>query len=77
MADTKYNVDIIDKITGATLLYHENTFMNDEKTERWNKSFYHNWSRQYLKKEINHLLMGHFSQRYKDEKILLEVNDCF
>ena len=31
ISDTKYNVDIIDKITGVTLLYHEVTFMNDRK----------------------------------------------
>ena len=30
-SDTKYNVDIIDKITGVTLLYHGATFMNDRK----------------------------------------------
>ena len=74
MSDTKYNVDIIDKITGVTLLYHEATFMNDrkERANETNHSTTIDAATIAKKANVNHLLIGHFSQRYKDERILLE-----
>ena len=73
-SDTKYNVDIIDKITGVTLLYHEATFMNDrkERANETNHSTTIDAATIAKKANVNHLLIGHFSQRYKDERILLE-----
>ena len=59
---------------GVSLLYHETTFMNDRKdrAEETNHSTTIDAGTIAKLAEVNHLLIGHFSQRYRDETILLE-----
>ena len=73
-SDTKYSESIIDKVKGVSLLYHETTFMNDRKdrAEETNHSTTIDAATIAKLAEVNYLLIGHFSQRYRDEKILLE-----
>jgi len=73
-SDTKYSKSIIDKVKGVSLLYHETTFMNDRKdrAEETNHSTTIDAATIAKLAEVNYLLIGHFSQRYRDESILLE-----
>jgi ribonuclease Z len=73
-SDTAYFEDIIPVIKGATLLYHETTFMNNRETNAADK--FHSTTGQAatiaLKAEVKKLLIGHFSARYDDLQPLLE-----
>ena len=73
-SDTKYSESVIDKVKGVSLLYHEATFMNDrkERAEETNHSTTIDAATVAKQAKVNHLLIGHFSQRYRDESILLE-----
>ena len=73
-SDTKYCESIIDKIKGVILLYHEATFMNDRKNraEETNHSTTIDAATIAKLAKVKHLLIGHFSQRYRDESLLLE-----
>ena len=73
-SDTKYSKSIIDKVKGVSLLYHETTFMNDRKdrAEETNHSTTIDAATIAKLAEVNYLLIGHFSQRYRDETLLLE-----
>lgn len=72
--DTAYNEAIIPYIQGASLLYHEATFMENlvDKAELT----FHSTSRQAatiaLKAEVGKLLLGHYSSRYADLTPLLD-----
>ena len=56
------------------LLYHEATYASDN--EHRAELYYHSTARQAatvaLKANVKKLILGHFSARYDDEKILLE-----
>ncbi|MBR5531705.1 MAG: ribonuclease Z [Bacteroidales bacterium] len=72
-SDTKYTPSIIPYIKGATLLYHEATYLHElEKTA---KKRYHSTALQAAQiakeAEVGELLIGHFSSRYKEETVLL------
>ena len=73
-SDTKYCESIIEKIKGVSLLYHEATFMNDRKkrAEETNHSTTIDAATIAKLAKVNFLLIGHFSQRYRDESLLLE-----
>ena len=73
-SDTKYCESIIEKIKGVSLLYHEATFMNDRKNraEETNHSTTIDAATIAKLAQVKHLLIGHFSQRYRDESLLLE-----
>ncbi len=67
-ADTIYDETLAEKFAGASLLYHEATYLHDLKdraTER-----YHTTARQAgemaLKSGVKKLLLGHFSSKYED-----------
>ena len=79
-SDTKYNEDIIPYIKDVDLLYHEATYADDRQdlAEKYN----HSTARQAatIAKAANakKLVIGHYSQRYNDETLLLnEARDVF
>lgn len=79
-SDTLYNEEIIPKIQGVNLLYHEATFLH-EMINRANETF-HTTSLQAAqlakKAQVKKLLIGHFSARYKDlNDILIEAQSIF
>ena len=78
--DTIYNESLIGKIRGIDLLYHEATFKK-ELSDRANKTGH---STTYeaatiaKKSVVKNLLIGHFSQRYKNlDELLIEAKDTF
>ena len=73
-SDTKYCESIIEKVKGVSLLYHEATFMNDRKNRAQETNHSTTIDAATIAKlaEVNYLLIGHFSQRYRDDSLLLE-----
>lgn len=73
-SDTKYNEDIIPLVKEVDLLYHEGTFLH-ENLERA-EATYHTTAKQAgifaQKSKVGQLLIGHFSNRYKELDPLLE-----
>jgi len=73
-SDTAYEPNIIEWIKGVDLLYHESTFL-EEHSELANKTG-HSTAKQAAeiaeKAEVDNLLLGHFSARYKDRTVFLE-----
>ena len=78
-SDTKYNEDIIPFIKNVDLLYHETTFIEVHKDRaiRTNHSTTKDAGNIAKKSEVKKLLIGHFSQRYKKDKYLLEETRKF
>ncbi|MGY8987006.1 MAG: ribonuclease Z [Flavobacteriales bacterium] len=79
-SDTKYNDRIVEKIKNVSLLYHETTFMEDRK-ERAIETFHSTTidaATIAVKSEVGALLIGHFSQRYKElDELLSETKSVF
>lgn len=73
-SDTKYTETIIPYIKGVDLLYHEASY-GDDKAEMA-ADHMHSTAREAatiaMKAEVKQLLIGHFSNRYKDLTPLLE-----
>lgn len=73
-SDTQYNEKLIPLLEGVDTLYHEATF-NEAETERA-KSTCHSTAGQAAEiakaAHVKQLIIGHFSARYPDEKILLD-----
>lgn len=67
-SDTAYHPPIADQIKGVDLLYHESTFL-DAMAERATDT-YHSTAKQAAmiaeKAEAGHLILGHFSARYRE-----------
>lgn len=79
-SDTRYNEGIIPFIKGVDLLYHEATFMHDQEERAVSR--YHSTTVQAAtlarKAEVQQLIIGHFSSRYKDlEPLLWEAQHVF
>jgi len=73
-SDTKYNEEIIPLVKEVDLLYHEGTFLH-ENLERAEATFHTTVKQAGIfaqKANIGQLLIGHFSNRYKDLQPLLE-----
>jgi ribonuclease Z len=72
-SDTKYYPKVAEFIPNVDLLYHESTFANSEKDRA--KATQHSTAEQAAKiaqkSNCKHLLLGHFSTRYKDLSLLL------
>ncbi|MFA5971481.1 MAG: ribonuclease Z [Lentimicrobiaceae bacterium] len=72
-SDTAYSEDIIPVVRGASLLYHETTFMNDRIANAAEK--FHSTTGQAaaiaLKSDVKKLVIGHYSARYDDLQPLL------
>ena len=78
--DTRYDEKIVEKIKNVSLLYYEATFKHEMK-ERANQTG-HSTTLQAAKiackANVNNLMIGHFSQRYKDtNELLLETKKEF
>lgn len=73
-SDTAYFEDIIPIVKGASLLYHETTFMNDRIANAADK--FHSTTGQAatiaVKAGAKKLLIGHYSARYDDLQPLLD-----
>ena len=79
-SDTCYDERIIEYIKGATLLYHEATFMNEMLARA--KETFHSTALQAAtiarKAEVKMLMIGHYSARYKDlQPLLTEAKSIF
>lgn len=73
-ADTAFDLNIVDQISGVDILYHEATFMEEEISRA--RDTFHSTARQAAtiakKAGVQTLLLGHFSARYKDLTPLLQ-----
>jgi len=79
-SDTALNENMIEQIRSADLLYHEATFMEEEKEKA--KETKHSTAAEAatiaLKAGVRKLLIGHFSARYRElEPMLLEARGIF
>lgn len=79
-SDTAYNEKMIPIIEGVDLLYHEATFADEDKARA--KETGHSTARQAARiaklANVKNLMLGHFSARYTDNKILLnEAKEVF
>jgi len=73
-SDTIYDRGLIEKVKQADLLYHEATFLQEK--EFWAKETFHSTTMQAATiakdAEVQKLLIGHFSARYKDVSVFRE-----
>lgn len=73
-SDTAYAPELVEHLNGVDLLYHEATFTDDMSDRA--KETCHSTAKQaaLIAKAANvgTLLLGHFSSRYKDNRVLLE-----
>lgn len=79
-SDTKYNEELVPYIQGTTLLYHESTFTQDLKSRAHATGHSTAFEAASIAKmaEVKHLLLGHFSARYKDLSVLKqEASEVF
>jgi ribonuclease Z len=79
-ADSRYKPELLPYLRHVDLLYHEATFTDDLR-ERASYTF-HSTARQAAEMaaaaQVRHLLLGHFSVRYKDlTPLLLEALEVF
>ena len=79
-SDTAYKEEIVSSIQGASLLYHESTYLDDMAQQA--KERKHSTAKQAgqiaKKAGVKRLLIGHFSSRYRDlEPFLSEVRSTF
>ena len=73
-SDTQVSGKVADIVMGVDLLYHEATFMHIDKllARETGHSTTVQAAKIAAKAEVKKLLIGHFSSRYKDEKLLSE-----
>ena len=73
-SDTLYSAKAASLVCGADLVYHEATFASEEKplAQQTGHSTAAQAAEFALKANAKHLLIGHFSSRYKDESVLLD-----
>ncbi len=73
-SDTRFDESVLDYVTKVDLLYHESTFLKDREERAFET--YHSTAEQAAtiakKGEVNQLILGHFSIRYKDLDPLLQ-----
>ncbi|WP_317192355.1 ribonuclease Z [Cyclobacterium marinum] len=79
-SDTVFNLDLIPHIKGSDFLYHESTFMEDEKKRA--KVTKHSTAKEAAiiakEAEVKQLLLGHYSSRYSKLDLLLkEAKEIF
>jgi ribonuclease Z len=78
--DTIYNEALIEKIKGIDLLYHEATFKKDlaDRAKKTGHSTTYEAATIAKKSGVKNLLIGHFSQRYKNlDELLIEAKGAF
>ena len=79
-SDTRYNELLIDKVKEVDLLYHETTFMKglEQRAEQTGHSTTSQAALIAKKANVRKLLIGHYSQRYKNlEDLLDETKEIF
>jgi len=79
-SDTAWNEKMIEQIRGINLLYHEATFMEEEKdkAQETRHSTAAEAAEMALRSRVQKLLIGHFSARYRElEPLLLEAREVF
>ena len=73
-SDTRYWERLIDVISGANLLYHESTFLEDKKDRA--KETFHSTAKEAARiaaaSKVGKLILGHFSSRYRQLDEFLE-----
>ncbi|HRP61049.1 MAG TPA: MBL fold metallo-hydrolase, partial [Vicingus sp.] len=73
-SDTKFNERIVPQLKDIDILYHEATFLH--RDEKRAEATYHSTAKQAatIAKQANAklLIIGHFSNRYKDLNVLLD-----
>ncbi len=73
-SDTRYMADLSERIKGVSVLYHESTYASDN--EKNAAKYFHSTAREAATVArdagVGKLVLGHFSARYEDEKILLD-----
>lgn len=73
-SDTIFDPELVPYLDGVTLLYHESTFMEDQKERA--KITFHSTAKEAAeiakRAKVGQLLLGHFSSRYGDLSGLLE-----
>ncbi len=73
-SDTAWNEQMIEQISGVSLLYHESTFMESDKEKAQETK--HSTAAQAAtiasRANVTKLLLGHFSARYKNLEMILE-----
>jgi ribonuclease Z len=80
ISDTAYFPDICEHISRVNLLYHEATFINQHQARA--RKTKHSTAEEAAKiakeAEVDKLILGHFSARYKDlSQFLIEANPIF
>ncbi len=78
--DTRYDIDLVEKVKGVDLLYHEATFKKDLEERAGERG--HSTTTQAAtianKAQVKNLLIGHYSQRYKNlDELLVEAKEIF
>jgi ribonuclease Z len=79
-SDTAWNEGMIGQIKKVDLLYHETTFMDAEKDKAHETKHSTTLEAATIAKlaEVNRLVIGHFSARYRDlEPLLMEAKTIF
>lgn len=73
-SDTAFQPELASKISGASLLYHEATFAEEDSVKA--KETWHSTTSQAAQlaklSEAKQLLIGHLSSRYKEPEVLLK-----
>lgn len=73
ISDTAYMPDLAEKIKGVDLLFHESTYLADNLDKARERG--HSTAAQAATVAYNanagHLLLGHYSSRYKDDSVFL------
>ena len=80
LSDTLYSAKAAHLVEGVDLLYHEATFMDSERAlaRQTGHSTTLQAAKAALTAQAGHLLIGHFSTRYKDEKpVVSEARTLF
>lgn len=73
-SDTKYIPELYKQLEEVDVLYHEATYANDRQDQA--AKYYHSTAEEAAKvardADVERLYIGHYSQRYNDEDILLK-----
>ncbi|MFQ3333278.1 MAG: ribonuclease Z [Flavobacteriales bacterium] len=78
--DTLYDEALVEKIKGVDLLYHEATFKKElsERAKETGHSTTFDAATIARKAVVKHLMIGHFSQRYRNlDELLVEAKEFF
>ena len=79
-SDTRYDAELVSKIKKVDLLYHETTFKKDLEERAYQTGHSTTLQAAFIarKAEVKNLLIGHYSQRYKDfEELAQESKEIF